>query len=196
MNDLKFAQTSNRNIIVPVLIAFMLLGAAIALVVRQTPRQTVDLTISHVVVYPTHTVFKSDSIKVGSDRTEDNLFVLLTLKIDNPQHLPIFLKDFTATLNSFDDGIMTVRAADAKDLSNIYTSFPGLKPLASAPLRREVLISPGTAVEGMVLLSFPITEDVWNHRRSAVLDVSFYHEGKFSVSIPFNSNGVSTNFEQ
>lgn len=196
VTDLKFTQTPNRNIIVPVLIAFMLLGIALALVVRQSPRETVDLTISHTALFPTHTVFKAESKLIGKDRAEDNLYVVLTLKIDNPQHLPIFLKDFKATIDSFDAGTITARAIDEKDLSNLYASFPGLKPLVKNPLRREVLISPATAVEGDVVLSFPITKDIWNHRRSSVLDVSFYHEGKFSVTIPFDPNKVSKNFEE
>ena len=196
MTDLKFIQTPHRNIIVPVLIAFMLLGIALALVVRESPRQTVDLTISHTALFPTHTVFKAESKLIGRDQAEDNLYVVLTLKIDNPQHLPIFLKDFKATIDSFDAGTITARAIDEKDLPNLYASFPELKPLVKNPLRREVLISPARAVEGTVVLSFPVTKDVWNHRRSSVLDVSFYHEGKFSVTIPFDANKVSRNFEE
>ncbi len=83
-----------------------------------------------------------------------------------------------------------------KDLPNIYTSFPALKSLASRPLLRETLIAPGASAEGMVLLQFPITQDVWNHRKSAVLNVDLYHQGNFPVSIPLNIKTVSTNFDQ
>lgn len=196
MTDLKFAQPTNRNLIAPVLIAFLLLGIVIALVIRYTPPPTVGLTLTHTVVYPTHTVFKSDSLVVGSDKAEDNLYVLVHLRVDDPLHLPLFLKDFTATLTTDDDQQITTSAAEEKDLPNIYTSFPGLKPLASAPLRRETLIAPGTAAEGMVLLRFPITQDVWNHRKSAILNVELYHEGTFPITIPINAKTVSTNFKQ
>lgn len=196
VNDLKFEQHAQRNLIAPVLIAFLLLGVVIALVIRHTPAQAVDLTITHTAVYPTHTVFKSDSLVVGSDKAEDNLYVLANLRVDDPLHLPLFLKDFTATVTTSDDQKITTSAAAAKDLPNIYTSFPGLKPLASAPLRRETLIAPGTAVEGMVLLQFPITLDVWNHRKSAILNVDLYHGGAFPIAIPFNTKTVSTNFDQ
>jgi hypothetical protein len=196
VNDLKFEQHAPRNLIAPVLIAFLLLGVVIALVIRHTPAQAVDLTITHTAVYPTHTVFKSGSIVVGSDRAEDNLYVLANLRVDDPLHLPLFLKDFTATVTTADDQQITTSAAETKDLSNIYTSFPGLKPLASAPLRRETLIAPGTSVEGMVLLQFPITLDVWNRRKSAILNVDLYHGGAFPIAIPFNTKTVSTNFDQ
>jgi len=196
VNDLKFEQHAHRNLIAPVLIAFLLLGVVIALVIRHTPTQAVDLTITHTAIYPTHTVYKSDSIVVGSDKAEDNLYVLANLRVDDPLHLPLFLKDFTATVTTSDDQKITTSAAEAKDLPNIYTSFPGLKPLASAPLRRETLIAPGTSVEGMVLLQFPITLETWNHRKSAILDVDLYHGGAFPIAIPFNNKTVSTNFDQ
>jgi len=56
VNDLKFEQHAHRNLIAPVLIAFLLLGVVIALVIRHTPTQAVDLTITHTAIYPTHTV--------------------------------------------------------------------------------------------------------------------------------------------
>jgi hypothetical protein len=191
-----FAQPAHRNLIAPVLIAFLVLGIVIALVVRHTPRQTVDLSITHTAIYPTHTVFKSDSIVVGSDKAEDELYVLATLHVEDPQHLPLFLKDFTAVLTTADGEQITTSAAEEKDLPNIYKSFPALKELASPPLLRETLISPGTTAEGMVLLSFPVTQDVWNRRKSAVLNVDLYHEGDFPITIPLDAKTVSTNFDE
>jgi hypothetical protein len=45
--------------------------------------------------------------------------------------------------------------------------------------------------EGMVLLHFPVTEEVWNRRRSATLHVDLYHQGPISITIP-QSNQVSS----
>lgn len=195
MTDLKFAQSTHRNLLAPVLIAFLLLGIAIALVIRHAPARTVDLTISHTAVYPAHTVFKSDSIVVGSDRSQDDLYVLTTLRVDDPLHLPVILKDFTATLTTADDQQITTSAIEEKDLLSVYTSFPALKSLASQPLLRETLIAPDTSAEGMVLLHFPVTQEMWDHRKSAILNVDLYHEGVFSVTIPFDKKVTSTNFD-
>jgi hypothetical protein len=43
----------------------------------------------------------------------------------------------------------------------------------------------------MVLLHFPVTEEVWNRRRSATLHVDLYHQGPISITIP-QSNQVSS----
>ena len=113
MSDLKFAQPARRNLLVPVLLAFLILGIVLALVLRFTPHRTADLAITHTVVYPTHTVFKSDSIIVGNQHVEDALYVLTTLRIDDRLHLPLFLKDFTATLTTAEGEEITTSAVDA-----------------------------------------------------------------------------------
>ena len=191
VSDLKFAQPARRNLLVPVLLAFLILGIVLALVLKFTPHKTADLTITRTMLYPTHTVFKSDSIVVGNQHAEDALYVLTTLRIDDRLHLPLFLKDFTATLTTAEGEEVTTSAVEKLDLDNVYTAFPGLKPLASDPLLRDTMISPGQSAEGMILLHFPITKEVWDHRRSAVLNVDLYHQGEQQVLIGRSSEAAS-----
>jgi hypothetical protein len=183
VSDLKFAQPARRNLLAPVLLAFLILGIVLALLLRFTPHRTADLTITRTTVYPTHTVFKSDTIVVANQRAEDALYVLTTLHIDDRLRLPLFLKDFTATLTTAEGEEITTSAVEKLDLENVYTSFPGLKPLASEPLLRDTMISPGQSAEGMILLHFPVTKEVWDHRRTAVLNVDLYHQGLQEVLI-------------
>lgn len=191
MPQLTFPQPArNNNLLAPVLIAFLVLGLTIALVLRFTPRKTADLTITKTSVYAAHTVFKSDSIVVGHDPAQDDLYVLTTLRIDDRLHLPLFLKDFTATLTTAEGQQFTTSAAEKQDFPNLYAAFPALKPLSSAPLLRETVIDPGESAEGMVLLHFPVTQDVWDHRKSAVLHVDLYHQGKQTVLIGSIGTGV------
>ena len=70
-----------------------------------------------------------------------------------------------------------------RDLANVYTSFPELKALATEPLLRDTMISPGQSAQGMVLLHFPVTQAVWDHRRNAMLNVDLYHQGEQQVLI-------------
>src|SRR5882757_2790873 len=192
VSDLKFAQPARRNLLAPVLLAFLILGIVLALLLRFTPHKTADLTITRTTVYPTHTVFKSDSILVANQRAEDALYVLTTLRIDDRLHLPLFLKDFTATLTTAEGEEITTSAVEKLDLDNVYTSFPGLKPLASEPLLRDTMISPGQSAEGMILLHFPVTKEVWDHRRTAVLNVDLYHQGQQEVLIGRGSEAASS----
>jgi hypothetical protein len=183
VSDLKFAQPARRNLLAPVLLAFLILGIILALLLRFTPHKTADLAIVRTIVYPTHTVFKSDSIVVANQHAEDALYVLTTLRVDDRLHLPLFLKDFTATLTTAEGEEVTTSAVEKPDLENVYTSFPGLRPLASEPLLRDIMISPGQSAEGMILLHFPVTKEVWDHRRTAILNVDLYHQGQQEVTI-------------
>jgi hypothetical protein len=190
VSDLKFAQPARRNLLAPVLLAFLILGIVLALLLRFTPHKTADLTIVRTTVYPTHTVFKSDSIIVANQHAEDALYVLTTLRIDDRLHLPLFLKDFTATLTTAEGEEITTSAVEKPDLENVYTSFPALKSLASEPLLRDTMISPGQSAEGMILLHFPVTKEVWDHRRTAVLNIDLYHQGEQQVLIGRSSEVI------
>ena len=192
MSDLTFAQPARRNLLAPVLLAFLILGIVLALVIAFTPHRTADLTITRTSVYPAHTVFKSDSIIVGNQHAEDDLYVLTTLRIDDRLHLPLFLKDFTATLTTAEGEEITTSATEKQDLDNIYTSFPALKPLSSEPLLRDTMISPGQSAEGMLLLHFPVTQAVWDHRRKAVVNVDLYHQGQQEILISRASEAIPT----
>jgi len=183
VSDLKFAQPARSNLLAPVLLAFLILGITLALVTRFTPHKTPDLDILHTTIYPAHTVFKGESILVGHDQSQDDLYVITTLRITDGLHLPLFLKDFTATLTTGDGQEITTSAVEKDDFANLYTSFPALKPLATDPLLRETMISPGQTAEGMILLHFPVTQAVWDHRRTAILNVDLYHQGKQGVMI-------------
>jgi hypothetical protein len=183
VSDLKFAQSARSNLLAPVLLAFLILGLTLALVMRFTPRRTADLDILHTSIYPAHTVYKGESILVGHDQTQDDLYVLTTLRIDDRLHLPLFIKDLTGTLTTADGQVFTTSATENQDFDNVYASFPGLKPLASEPLLRETTIAPGQSAQGMVLLHFPVTKAVWDHRRTANLNVDLYHQGLQDVRI-------------
>ena len=188
--DLKFAQPARRNLLAPVLLAFLILGIVLALVLRFTPHRTADLTITRTIIVPTHTVFKSDSIVVANQHAEDQLYVLTTLRIDDRLHLPLFLKDFTATLTTGEGEEVTTSAVEKQDLENVFASFPELKPVATEPLLRETMISPGEYAQGMILLHFPITKDVWDHRRNAILNVDIYHQGEQQIRISRASEAI------
>lgn len=170
----------------------LILGILLALVIRATPRRTADLAIIHTVIVPIHTVLKSDSIVVGHDESQDDLYVLATLRIDDNLHLPLFLKDFTATLTTAEGEEFTTSAIEKQDLPTVYTAFPALHSLASTPLLRETMINPGRSAEGMILLHFPITQAVWDHRRTAFLDIDLYHQGKQEVLITRASEAIHT----
>jgi hypothetical protein len=147
------------------------------------PRRNAELTITGTHIWQAHTAFKSDSILVGRDTAEDNLYVLATLRVGNRLSIPIFLKDFTATLTTADGQTLETSAIETRDLPNLYQVFPALKPLSTTVLPREITITPSQFAEGTVILRFPATEDTWKRRQKATLTVAFYHQPPQTITI-------------
>ena len=185
MAELTFSQSERRSFLVPILIALAVLAIAGAGIYLYMPHRVADLAVTHTAILPTHTEFKTDSRLVGAQtESQDDLYVLATVRIDDRLHVPLFISDITGALTTADDAVVTSSAVQKSDLENLYFTFPKLKPLASAPLVRESTIPPGDHAEGMVLLHFPLTEADWNNRKSATVTVEFYHQGQFTVTIP------------
>jgi hypothetical protein len=185
--DPTFSQADRRNFALPILIAVLVLAGAAYLLLRFTPHTTADLQITQLKTWQAHTVFKSDTILVGQDKAQDDLYVLTTLRIEDRLRLPLFLKDFTATLITADGETLATSAAEHHELDPLYTTFPALKALATPPLLREAQITPGQSDEGMILLHFPITQDTWNKRKSATITIDLYHQSSQTIAIPPDS---------
>ncbi len=181
-NDLKLVPPPPSNPLRGILFAVVILGVIGAAWFYFFPRRSVHLTVTHVAVYPAHTVFQSPSIAVGTT-SQDDLYVLATLRAQNGLKIPVFLKDFTATLTDADGQELSTGAEEKPDFPVIYSNFPAVQALSSPPLDRETAIAPGASAEGMVMLHFSGTQETWDKRKDAVLTVAFYHQEPLSVSI-------------
>lgn len=189
MADTLFAAPERRNFAVPILLALAVLAVAGWLIYRNTPHTTADVEITHVDVFPAHVEFTSESNVVGPKQAEDVLYILATVRITDRLRLPLFLKDFTATLVPSDGSLQPATSAvERSDLLNLYTTFPGVGALAqkqtAPPLLRESRIDPGQTVTGFVVLHFPVKPEVWNSRNDFVLTIDLYHQASLSVALP------------
>jgi hypothetical protein len=180
---LTFSQSERRNLLPPILIALVILGIAFLLYEHINPNIHPQVTAAHTNIYSAHTVIKSESLLVGRDQAQDDLYVLTTLHVDNPLKFPLFLRDFTATLVTSDGQLLSSSAVQKDELANLYIAFPDIKKLASIPLYRDTTIQPGQSAEGMVILHFSATKDDWDHRKSANVAVDFYHQPPQQASL-------------
>jgi hypothetical protein len=185
MSELTFSQSERRSILGPILVALAVLFVAGYGVYLYLPHRVADLSVTHTAYLPTHTVIESGSKVIGHEtETQEALYVLPTVRIEDKLHVPLFISDITATLTTADDSVVNTSAITKADLDAVYTTFPALKPLATTPLLRESSVPTGGAAEGMVMFSFPVTEADWKNRKSATVTVEFYHQGSFTVTIP------------
>jgi hypothetical protein len=188
MSELTFsAQPERPSFVVPGIIVGVIVVIVAALAYFLVPRSDADVSIVRTAVVPTHTVYAPNSIVVGQAQTEDELYVLATVHIDDKAKVPLFIKDLTGTLATGQGDPTTTSAVEANELANLYLTFPAVKLQATAPLLRESSIQPGQSAEGMVLLHFPVDLNTWNNRKSAVVTIAFYHQDPINVTIPFTN---------
>jgi len=172
-----------------------ILGAAGILIVIAAavlyfnPRKTAELTVTKVQIFAAHTETKAlpgTTHIIGSQQhADDDLYVVLTVRLTDKLRLPLFIKDETAVLTAPDHSVAESSAIQVPDLQNLYTTFPALQKLASEPLARDTQVGPGQSAEGMVLLHFPgATEANWTSRQSATLTLDLFHQSPQSVTIP------------
>jgi hypothetical protein len=149
-----------------------------------------EITVTRVQVYAAHIEMKAmkgnGAHIIGAAPSVDNdLYIVLTVKLTDKDRAPLFIRDETAVLTAPDHSILESSAIQKGELANLYTSFPQLQALASAPLARDTEVAPGQTVEGMVLLHFPgATETNWHPRESATLTLDFFHQPSQTVTIP------------
>jgi hypothetical protein len=184
MADFAFSQPERRSFLPAALISVGLLAAVFGAVFYFTPHRIADVTVTHTEILPTHTIFKSNSIVVGRDQEQDDLYVLATVRIDDQLRLPLRINDITATLTTAEGEEEHTSAVQKQDIAGMFVTFPKLKPLASAPLTRETEVPPGQHAEGMVMLHFSVPRAVWDGRKSAVITIDTYHQGPLTVTIP------------
>ena len=187
MADLSFSQAPRRNLLAPILLSVLVLALAGYLIWRFTPHRTADLSVTSTAVFPVHLVFKGDTIVVGRDQVEDDVYVLVTVRLKNELRLPLFLKDFNGSLIHADTLPLTTSAVQKADIATLYQTFPALEKLAAKqakPLDRETRIDPGQTVDGTVMLHFPITPDVWDTRQDATLTIDLYHQPSLTLTVP------------
>jgi hypothetical protein len=185
-----FAQPDRRNFALPLLLALGVLAIAAGLLAYFFPYKKPQLTITHSAVYLGHTVFERQNFENGTNvvgqgpSTEDDLYVLETVHIENPLKVPLTLNDFTATLTASDGSQMKIGAIEKPELPTVFTAFPALKPLVAAPLLRETTIAPGQSADGVIVLPFPVAKSTWDQRQSAILTIEFYRESPVNLTIP------------
>jgi hypothetical protein len=188
--DPVFAQPDRRNFALPILLALGILAIAAGLLAYFFPFKKPQIAITHSVVYVAHTVFEKQNFQNGTQvigqgpSTEDDLYVLETVRIQNPFKTPLTLNDFTATLTGADGSQMQTSAIEKNQLDIVFTAFPALKSMTGTPLLRETTIAPGQSTEGTILLQFPIAKATWDQRQGATVSVEFYHESPVILTIP------------
>ena len=147
-------------------------------------RTNAEVTLAQLKTYPSHIVFKHTFGVVGHDETEDDFYVIATLRIKSTVPATISLDGVKGTLTLADGSTLDATAIEKAELPNLYGTFPAIKPLTATPLEREASIAPGESTEGMVILHYPVDQKTWDARKSSTLSVALYRQKPIIINLP------------
>jgi hypothetical protein len=183
---------SDKSLLAPVLLAAVILTAVIFTLVHYTYHKYPSTgAIISTTIYPIHTAPpQSGGIRIASAHGEDQVYLLTVVEIYNHLKLPIFVKSFAVDVTTQGGDTLQCMAAQTGDFQPMYAMYPdlarGQTTKDNAPLLRDTRIEPNNTTHGLVMVHFPISKDVWAHRQSATLTVSFYHQSPLSIPFPQN----------
>jgi hypothetical protein len=193
--DLKLAPPSDSHRLIPMLaiagIVMTIVGIAVYML---NPRKTAEITVQKTELFAPHTEFKEtpgDGKIIGaSAETEDDVYVVATLSVQDKLRLPIFLTNTSASMTAQGGSTVEATVISPLDLQRLEQTFPQIVPLVSAPaappLQFEDAIASGTTHVGTVVLLFPQTsEKQWRAKKSAKLTVRLAHDAApIDVALP------------
>jgi hypothetical protein len=129
---------------------------------------------------------KTDGLQ-GQPDIYDQLIVLANVRVKNQTNIPIFLHDMWGIVRLQNDEEQRSLAASARDFDKVFIAYPELKPKRKDPLPRDLTLTPGQQVEGMVIYNFPISKDQWDSRQDMEMHFSFLHQNSLVLSVPPNN---------
>jgi hypothetical protein len=184
----EFEERESHSILVPVLLAlFVVLLLATAAVYYTYHKDFAAGVIPSTIVYPIHREEKA-AVQVVGTGDVDILYLLPLLQVQDHISLPLFIESLAADVTTADGTTYHCTAAQNNDFAPMYAAYPELAHMVEStgdsPLQRDTRIeSNGGAVHGLMMVHFPISQMEWEHRQSASVTISFYHQ--HSLVIPF-----------
>jgi hypothetical protein len=106
---------------------------------------------------------------------QDSVLVALTFTLRNSGQKSLWVHNVDGKLETA-SGESTGDAVSAVDFDRYYQAFPGLKQNALTALSPEDKLQPGEEVKRTVMVSFPVTLDAFNQRKSVSVVVHPYDQ--------------------
>jgi hypothetical protein len=116
-----------------------------------------------------------DNIAVVEIPDQHEVMVAVNVTLHNSGKKSLWIHDIKAKLTT-DGGEFTDEAASAVDFDRYFQAFPALKEHAIAAIPPETKIPPGGQAQGTVVVSFPVTKDDFDKRKSLSVAIQPYDQ--------------------
>ena len=156
--------TAKKNLppIKIVVIPLVIIGVIAAIVaLAQRPKSSATGSVEDIV-----------SVEVPDQNTT---MVAINVSVQNHGKTPYRIRTIQAALDA-STGQFTDDAASAVDFDRYFDALPALKAHALTPLIPETKIDAGGEASGTVIVSFPVTPDVFANRKSLTVTIQPYDQ--------------------
>jgi hypothetical protein len=118
---------------------------------------------------------KIDNIVAVEIPDQKAIMVAVNVSFQNNGKKAFWIHNMDATLET-DSGPLKDDAASGADFDRYFQAFPALKEHALPPLKLEDKIEPGGSTKGTIIVSFPVTQDVFNKAKSFQVSIWPYDQ--------------------
>jgi hypothetical protein len=116
-----------------------------------------------------------DNIAVAEIPDQHAVMVAINVTLHNSGEKPLWIHDLKAKIAS-DTGEFTDEAASAVDFDRYFQAFPVLKEHVLPALPPETKIPSGGQAQGTIVVSFPVTKDDFDKRKSLSVVIQPYDQ--------------------
>jgi hypothetical protein len=148
------------------------------------PAKIVGIALAILAVVVAIVVFLERPVATSSGSIDDvqvveptggGVLVAINVTVHNMGKRSFYVHLIQATVKT-DKGDFTDDAASAVDYERYYGAYPALKQNAIPAIKQEDKIPIGGEQKGRIVVSFPITKDDFDHRKSLTVTVDAYDQ--------------------
>jgi len=115
-----------------------------------------------------------DFITAAEVPSQNSTMVAVTLTLRNDGERSLWIHTLKAQLTDADGKTFEDEAASAVDFDRYFQAFPALKEQSQPALSPETKLPSGAEQRGTIIVSFPMTKDAFDKRKSVTVIVQPY----------------------
>jgi hypothetical protein len=183
------SNSSSRMLLI-ILAAFVVVSVAIGAYFYMNDKPPVAAgQVLSLNIYPIHRETSTGPTTqglAGQTETYDEMLVFANVRITNQTDIPIFLQDMWGILD-LPDGPQRNTAASQSDFEKVFLAYSAVRQFRKDPIQRDLTLSPGQKVEGLMIFHFEVPKADWDARNGMDIHVTFLHQNALVISIPKNA---------
>jgi hypothetical protein len=117
-----------------------------------------------------------DDVNAVEIPDQNSILATINVGVHNSGNKSMWIHNVKATLETADSRQFSDDAAAPVDFERYFQAFPALKERAIAPLTVETKIPPGADAHGTIVVSFPVSLDAFNKRKSLTVTIQPYDQ--------------------